>query len=72
MKGPMLEAYDMRLLEYRFRKGVISKKDYDQFLKSLPDSAGNAEYVEVFEEEPAEESGGSGSFLTFAPVDSNN
>ncbi len=72
MKGPILEAYDMRLLEYRFRKGVISKKDYDQFLKSLPDSADNVEYVEVFEEKPAEENADSGSFLTFAPVDANN
>jgi hypothetical protein len=31
--------WDVRLLERRLRKGQISKKDYEKYLKSLPDAA---------------------------------
>ncbi len=29
--------WDVRTLERRLRKGLISKKDYDKYLKALPD-----------------------------------
>jgi hypothetical protein len=34
--------WDVRTLERRFRRGQVSKKDYDKHLKSLPDSADKA------------------------------
>jgi hypothetical protein len=35
------KLYDVRTLERKLRKGVINKKDYDKYLKSLPDSSDN-------------------------------
>jgi hypothetical protein len=31
--------WDVRTLERRLRKGLISKKDYDKYLKAIPDAA---------------------------------
>ena len=45
-----LAQYDYRVVQYLIRDGIVSQKDYDAFLKSLPDSESNAEYIEVFEE----------------------
>jgi len=42
--------YDLRILDRELRDGKISRKDYDAYLKSLPDDESRAEYVEVFEE----------------------
>lgn len=70
MKQQMdLELFDQRILEQRLRHGAISKKDYEKFLKSLPESKDNIDYIEVFEEEPKSEEGSNSSRLTFAPVD---
>ncbi len=30
--------YDVRTLERKLRKGVVNKKDYEKYLKSLPDA----------------------------------
>jgi hypothetical protein len=35
------KLYDVRTLERRLRRGIINKKDYEKYLKSLPDAAGN-------------------------------
>ena len=35
------KLYDVRTLERNFRKGLITRKDYDKFLKALPDKADN-------------------------------
>jgi len=43
--------FDRRLVETNIRDGFVDKKDYEKHLKSLPDSASNVDYVEVFEEE---------------------
>lgn len=45
-----LAQYDYRTVEYLIRSGTVSQKDYDAFLKSLPDSENNASYIEVYEE----------------------
>ena len=35
--------YDVRVVERNIRKGVISRKDVDRYLKSLPDREENAQ-----------------------------
>lgn len=45
-----LAQYDYRIVNYLIRAGIVSQKDYDSFLKSLPDNENNASYVEVYEE----------------------
>ena len=35
------KLYDVRTLERNFRKGLITRKDYDKYLKALPDKADN-------------------------------
>jgi hypothetical protein len=48
--------FDLRILELNLREGKFKPKDYESYLKSLPNSESNAEYIEVFEEEtPSEE-----------------
>lgn len=36
------KLYDVRTLERNLRKGLLSKKDYDKYLKALPDVEQNA------------------------------
>lgn len=45
-----LAQYDNRIVHYLIRADLVSQKDYDAFLKSLPDSENNASYIEVYEE----------------------
>ena len=61
-----LDHYDLRTLEQLLRSETITKKEYDSYLKSLPDSESNAEYIEITDEKSAEDDQ---SGLTFAPVD---
>ena len=35
------KLYDVRTLERNFRKGLITRKEYDKYLKALPDKADN-------------------------------
>jgi hypothetical protein len=35
------KQWDVRTLERKLRKGLINKKDYEKYLKSLPDVAEN-------------------------------
>lgn len=34
---PDLHVYDTRLVERNMKRGLISRKDYDKHVKSLPD-----------------------------------
>ncbi len=43
--------WDVRTLERRLRKGQISKKDYEKFLKSLPDVAEKQAPIELSDED---------------------
>jgi len=35
------KTFDVRTLERKLRRGIISRKDHDKYLKSLPDRAEN-------------------------------
>jgi predicted RNA-binding protein associated with RNAse of E/G family len=35
------KAWDVRTLERKLRKGLITKKDYEKYLKGLPDKSEN-------------------------------
>ena len=64
--------FDLRLIAYRSRQGIITKESYDAHLKTIPDSAANVEYIDAaFEpkvEEVTERSDSYGS-LAFTPAD---
>ena len=45
-----LAQYDYRIVNYLIHAGIVSQKDYDSFLKSLPDNENDASYIEVYEE----------------------
>ncbi len=65
------EMYDLRTLEQLVRRGVVSPKDYQAYLKTLPNSEPNADYIEVFEEpaSPSDPTVPEGK-LTFQPAES--
>lgn len=67
MKGDLnLEQFDLRTLEHHLRSGALTKKEYESYLKKLPDSKSNAEFIEITEEKGKEEKT---SGLTFAPAE---
>jgi hypothetical protein len=57
--------FDVRLTERALRSGKLDPKDYEANLKKLPDDEARAEYIEVYEEPPAEEVAPSPEALTF-------
>ena len=46
--------YDVRIVDRNIREGKVAKKDYDKYLKDLPDSEEKGEPL-VFEDELEEE-----------------
>ncbi len=46
------KLYDVRILERNLRRGTLSRKDYEKYLKGLPDRASNASWTRVWEEPP--------------------
>lgn len=44
--------YDTRLIERSLRTGKLDPKEYEAFLKKLPDEEANAHYIETFEQDP--------------------
>ena len=42
--------FDHRIVEKNIRKGLITRKQYEDHLKSLSDAEGNAEYVSLEDE----------------------
>jgi len=36
-----IRLFDLRTVERNIKRGVITRKDYERFLKSLPDASGN-------------------------------
>lgn len=49
------KQFDLRTVERRIAKGEIDPKDYESYLKSLPDDEKNYELRQVYEEPPPEE-----------------
>ncbi|MSP62100.1 MAG: hypothetical protein EXR72_17550 [Myxococcales bacterium] len=45
------KLYDVRTLERRMRRGVINKKDFEKYLKALPDCSANVAYGSVRDDE---------------------
>jgi hypothetical protein len=59
-----LRLYDRRVLERNIKKGLVTRKDHEKFLKSLPDVADKVaspdERIEdLGGDEPGDEVGGS-------------
>lgn len=48
--------FDMRLIERSIRNGMLDKKDYENFLKTLPDESSKSRYIEVYEEKIEDDS----------------
>lgn len=53
--------FDNRTVKKYINKGLITDKDYEEFLKSLPDESKNADKIKAFEEEE--------NLLTFSSVE---
>lgn len=49
------KQYDLRVVERRLRHGQLDSKEYEAYLKALPDDEAKADWVEVYEEPPLEE-----------------
>ncbi len=47
--------WDVRTLERRFRKGQISKKDYEKHLKTLPDVDGKKATISLADQDDDDE-----------------
>jgi len=47
-----VSKFDLRLLERNFRNGLISEREYQSFLKDLPDLEGNLTEVSLAEIAP--------------------
>ena len=46
---------DRRIIERNINKGLISRKDFEKYLKDLPDAAPNMEVVSIEDEEDSDE-----------------
>ena len=42
-----IKQFDVRTLERNLRKGVITRKDVDKFLKTIPDCSANAVWSSI-------------------------
>lgn len=58
------KIYDLRTLEYSFHNGLISKKEYESYIQSLPDDEGNYEFAEMTEETEQAEDGSTNVEIT--------
>ena len=57
------KLFDRRITDRYREKGMITKEQYDQYVKNLPDDAANAQYVQmdIHDAELTEGSSDSGS-----------
>ncbi len=47
--------FDQRIVEKNIRKGLVTRKQYDAYLKGLADAGDNAEYVNLDAESEEQE-----------------
>jgi len=59
-------SIDIRALKLNMERGTISKKDYNEHLKSLPDLKDQLEEIPAFEEPSDDEFGTDSNDLTFS------
>jgi len=64
-KFPEERKFDLRMLERRLSKGELDAKEYEAFLKKLPNDETNAEYIDVCEETSEDEPTPHADDLTF-------
>jgi len=64
-KEPIERTYDQRIVEFRLRRNEMDRGAYEEYLKTLPDDEGKFNYVDVYEEPPAEELTPHAEVLTF-------
>lgn len=65
-------TFDLRTLDRLLQNGTISKKDYEGYLASLPDSQSQGEYIQIELERSArstDEPTPHAQSLTFSPAD---
>lgn len=48
-----IHQYDIRTLALKLRSEQLTKKEIENYFKSLKDSANNVHYINTFEEKPA-------------------
>lgn len=64
------QVYDLRTLEQLIREGAVDPKEYQSYLKTIPDCSSNADYVDVYEEPVAsDDSTIPETGLTFRPAE---
>jgi hypothetical protein len=49
------QSFDLRTLDSQLQRGIITQKEYEQYLKSLPDDEGNYEEAVITEDFPEAE-----------------
>lgn len=59
------KQFDLRVVEWRMGHGQLDPKEYEAHLKGLPDDEARAEWIEVYEEPPADELTPHADELTF-------
>lgn len=64
-KNPDAKQFDLRVIERRLAKGQTDPKEYEAYLKGLPDDEAKATWIEVYEEPPLEELTPHADELTF-------
>lgn len=58
------QCFDVRVVDQKIRRHQLDPKEYEAFLKSLPDDESRADYMEVYEE-PKDEQTPMANALTF-------
>ena len=59
-------SVDVRALKLNMERGKITEKEYNEYLKSLPDLQDQLEEVPAFEEPSDDEFGSNSADLTFS------
>ncbi|MBY0371318.1 hypothetical protein K2X33_11565 [bacterium] len=47
MANPKSKQFDIRTSDRYVKKGIVSQKEYDAYVKALPDEEGNATWVQM-------------------------
>ena len=53
--------FDVRMIKRSISRGTVDPKEYEEYLKNLPDESGNAEVQKVYSEDE--------NLLTFSSVE---
>jgi 2-oxo-4-hydroxy-4-carboxy--5-ureidoimidazoline (OHCU) decarboxylase len=59
-EAPSPALFDRRTVERNIKRGLTTRKDYEKYLKSLPDAAGNVLPAEELTQESADSAADAG------------